>query len=233
MLFAFIDESYTADRYYVAAIVVDSRDLTGIRDALNDARRYASGFGVIKENVEYHAHSIMTGSDGWQPIKGQTRAAIAIYADVLRRLAGLPLKLIVRGVDIGRLNARYRYPEPPHQVTLRHLLEQVNDYAWHAQDVVTVIADEIADQADHAIRAERYQTTGTGGFRSSKLQQIEMPIVFGPSHQSPGIQAVDLAVYLFRRLDAHTEKTARTAAKVTELWRTLDPLKHHIKRWDP
>ncbi len=233
VLYAFIDESYTADRYYVAAIIVDEKHLAEVREALAAARGYAAGFGVTTEGIEYHAHSIMTGCDGWEPVKGKPRAAIAIYGDVLRRLSGLPVKLIVRGVDVARLNARYRYPEAPYAVALRHLLEQIDLYARRAKDVAVIIADEIQGQASHIAQTMTYQVKGTGGYKPSKLQQIEMPIHYGKSHESPGLQSVDLAVYLYRRLDAHVETNRRTAAKVAELWESLAPIRYHVWRWDP
>ena len=233
MLYAFIDESYTADRYYVAAIVVREQNLARTRNALRDARIYAAGFGVTTEDIEYHAHSIMTGCDGWEPIKGQTRSSIAIYKDVLRRMGSLPVKLIIRGVDIPRLNARYRYPQAPHEVTLRHLLEQIDKFAEEVGDVVTVIADEVQGQAQHVARAMNYQEDGTGGYQPRHLRQIQMPIVFGASHESPGVQLADLAAYLYRRLDAHKETHTRTAIQVQEMWASLAGIRHHVWRWDP
>lgn len=233
MLYAFIDESYTADRYYVAAVLVREQNLALVRNALRDARTYAAGFGVTAEGIEYHAHSIMTGRDGWEPIKGQTRSSIAIYRDVLRRIGGLPVKLIIRGVDIQRLNARYRYPEAPHEVTLRHLLEQIDIFAEGVGDVVTVIADEVQGQTEHVANAMRYQNAGTGGFASRHLRQIQMPIVFGESHESPGVQLADLTAYLYRRLDAHKESHARTAQQVQAMWQSLGSTRHHVWRWDP
>lgn len=233
MLYAFIDESYTAERYYVGAIIVREENLAHIRDALSDARGYAAGFGVATQNVEFHAHSIMSGRDGWEAVRGKARAAIAIYTDVITRIAGLPVRLIVEGVDIKRLNARYRYPQPPHAVALRHLLEQIDLFAESKGDVVTVIADEVQNHTQHVADAMRYQVDGTGGFRPRTLRQIQMPIYFGSSEDSPGVQCADLTVYLFRRLDAHTERHERTARQVQAMWDALRPIRHHVRRWDP
>jgi hypothetical protein len=59
---------------------------------------------------------------------------------------------------------------------------------------VTVIADEIQDQADHIARAAWYQQNGTGGSRSSRLAQIQMPIVFGSSAESPARRSGGLPI---------------------------------------
>lgn len=58
---------------------------------------------------------------------------------------------------------------------------------------------------------------GTGGYLSSKLPSIEMPLKFASSKQSPGLQMADLVVYLHRRRDAHKETSVRTARAVEEL----------------
>ncbi|SFN65873.1 DUF3800 domain-containing protein [Mycetocola miduiensis] len=233
MLYAFLDESYTADRYYVGAIVVRTENLSDVSGALKASREYARGFGIDSPSVEFHAHEIMSGVGCWAPVRGKTRAALAIYGDALDRLAELPIKMIIRGVDVTRLNARYRYPYAPHRIALQHALEAVNEYAASVGDVVTVIADEVQGQAMHILQTAQYQVSGTGGYRSSKLVQIEMPIVFGKSSESPGVQSADLAVYLYRRLDAHVEKHERTRRAVERLWEKVQPIRHHVWRWDP
>ncbi|GAB2519345.1 DUF3800 domain-containing protein [Paramicrobacterium agarici] len=233
MLFAFLDESYTADRYYICGLIVDEKHIGDVAKALAEAREYARGFGVVAHNIEYHAHEIMSGRGGWSPIHGKVRSAIAIYKDALQRVANLPVKMIIRGVDVARLNARYRYPYPPHKIVLQHALEEINKYAALTGDVVTVIADEVQDQATHVMQASNYQVHGTGEYKSSKLVQIQMPIVFGSSAESPGVQCADLLVYLYRRLDAHTEQHARTRRAVEGLWETVRPIRHTVWRWDP
>lgn len=233
MLYEFLDESYTADRYYIGALIVEQQHLPELEAALSDARAYAKGFGIDTPDIEFHAHSMMTGRDGWEPVKGKARAAIAIYEYALRRIAELPVRMVIRGLDVERLNARYRYPYPPHRITLAHALEVVDDYAERRREMVTVIADEVQDQAEHIAQAARYQLTGTGGYLSRRLLQIEMPILFESSATSPGIQCADLIAYLYRRLDAHTETNPHALAAVERMWSTLQPIRHHVWRWDP
>ncbi|HEY4269066.1 MAG TPA: DUF3800 domain-containing protein [Galbitalea sp.] len=233
MLFAFIDESYTQDRYYVCAFVVHEDQLTPLAAAVKSAGVYAEGFGVVPGS-ELHAHDMMAGDGGWKAIRRVPSAAIAIYKRALQELVGIPTaKMFISGVDVVRLNARYSYPEPPHRVTLKYLLEAVDRYAVKVNEEVMVIADELPDQADHSRRAENYQIVGTGGYRSSKLATIQMPITFGSSADSPGLQAADLVVYLYRRYDAHTETDRRTAKAVAQMWEMLRPIWGHVRRWDP
>lgn len=231
VLFAFIDESYTKDRYYVAALVISVDDITQLSEVIKASATYARGFGV-PFGTEFHGHRIMSGRDGWESIRNKHRAAGQIYGHVLAGLAKLPAKVFIEGVDIARLNARYSYPDPPHLVCLRHVLEDVNNYAGTKSEDVIVICDQVTDQDSHARRFGIYQRIGTGGFRASKLGRIEQ-MMFADSADSPGLQAVDLAVYLFRRRDAHPTNDVRAQRLVDKLWRTLRPIVAKARRWDP
>ncbi|WP_374946519.1 DUF3800 domain-containing protein [Agreia sp.] len=232
MLYAFIDESYTDERYYVAAFVIDEADFAKLTNAIKSSAQYAEGFGVTP-GTEMHAYEMMSGRGGWEPLRGKTRAALAIYRNALKLIADLPGRMFIRGVDVTRLNARYSYPYPPHRICLQHVLEDVDEYAGRLGKQVVVIADEVQDQDAHAARAELYQTIGTGGYKSSRLSNISMPITFGSSAESPGLQTADLIVYLYRRLDAHVERDVRAKQAVERLWEILKPLRGVVWVWSP
>ena len=233
MLYAFIDESYTKDRYYLCAFVVPETQINALDDAVKRVKAYAEGFGVT-QNSELHAHEMMSGLGDWKAIRGKPRASLSIYKRALKEFVAIPgARMFIEGVDIPRLNARYRYPDPPHRVTLRYLLEAVDRHAVKAGEQVMIIADELPDQIDHGKRAAAYQIAGTGGYQPSKLTALHMPIWFGSSAQSPGLQVADLIVYLFRRKDAHAETDPRAERAVAELWETLRPIWAYVRRWDP
>ncbi|WP_179872656.1 DUF3800 domain-containing protein [Microcella indica] len=234
MLFAFVDESYTRDRYYIAAFVVNESQLLDLRAANRRALEYAAGFGVDPDSAELHGYEIMSGDKEWSPLRGKHRAAHAIYSRALREMGTLPrARAFVEGVDVARLNARYSYPEPPHRVVLRHLLEVLNSHARLTREEVLVIADEVPDQEDHARRMAAYQTVTTGGYKPSKLQHVQFPITFGRSVESPGLQAADLIAYLYRRLDAHKSSGPKAERTARALWADVAPLKPRCRRWDP
>lgn len=232
MLHAFIDESYTDDRYYLAAVIVPEESLYLLEEALQFTMAYAGTFGIA-ETTEFHAHSLMSGRDGWEPIAAQVRSKIAIYQRFLDELAGLPAAMIIRGVDVRRLNARYRYPDPPHQVALQHLLEQIDSYAKTHGEQVHVVADEVPEQKDHAARMLWYQAVGTPGYLSSHLTSITGNLEFLDSKHSAGLQAADAAAYVYRRYDAHTETNPKVRKAVVKLWDSLAPIRTHVWRWDP
>lgn len=231
MLFAFIDESYTQERYYVAAVVVDADDISKIAAGVSRAAEYAMGFGV-ELGTEFHAHSIMSGRDGWEPVQGKPRAAIAVLRRLLQELTEQPADVYIEGVDVPRLNARYRYPDPPHLVALRHVLEDIQQAATKRDESVVVICDEVTDQESHRKKFGEYQMIGTPGFRSTTLSRIEQ-FMFADSRQSPGLQMADAVAYLYRRRDAHLEASDRTKRAVDDLWGVLRPRVVKHRRWDP
>lgn len=231
MLFAFIDESYTDDRYWIAAVVIHVDHIGQLSDALAQSAHYASTFGVPL-GTEFHGHRIMNGLDGWESIHRKTRAAGQIYRHAARAIATTPARLYFEGVDISLLNRRYRYPDPPHLIVLRHVLERVNQYAASQRDTVVVICDEVQGSDDHARKFGEYKLIGTPGFRSSRLQSLEQ-IMFANSEQSPGLQAADLAVYLQRRVDAHVHRDERSRKLAASLLAEFNPIVKGQRRWDP
>ncbi|AMN72853.1 hypothetical protein BFF98_08080 [Corynebacterium pseudotuberculosis] len=52
-------------------------------------------------------------------------------------------RVYLEGVDVKRLNARYKYPDSPHEIALRHTLERVNEYCAIAGQMCKVIADTV------------------------------------------------------------------------------------------
>ena len=213
--------------------MLDETHLRALEAAITAAKAYAEGFGVSSD-AELHAYELMSGKGAWKPIRNAHRAAFAIYKHAIAELDAVPTaRMFIEGVDIPLLNKRYKYPYHPHRITLQHLLEAINEFAIREGERVVVIADEVQDQEAHRTRAENYQLVGTGGFKSSKLGRIDMPITFGSSARSPGLQASDLVIYLYRRIDAHTETDPRAAQSAKELWADLRPIWGNVRRWDP
>ncbi|AZZ57296.1 DUF3800 domain-containing protein [Rathayibacter iranicus] len=229
---AYLDESYTDERYYVAAFIIDDADLPALNAARARMSTFIEGFGVDSD-TELHAHSLMTGRDGFEPIARQVRARIRIYQQWMTELAALPAHVVVRGVDISRLNARYKYPDPPHQVALQHTLEATDRCARQHGKQVRIVADVVPGQVAHAENMVRYQHVGTPGYRSSKLTAVVPPLVFEDSARFPGLQAADAIAYIYRRLDAHVETDNRVGSAVDRLWSTLRDLVYEVWRWDP
>lgn len=141
----------TKDIYYIAAAIGSAEaweQVEGAFDAIKHTTAEAHGTPL---NAELHGHEIMGGEGEWAPLRGKHREAAGVYLAALRQARAAGISYLFRGVDINRLNARYRYPEQPHTVVLGHLLERLDDYARQSRepDQVIVVADEIATQEVH------------------------------------------------------------------------------------
>lgn len=141
--------------------------------------------------------------------------------------------MFIRGVNIPRLNQRYRYPDPPHQVALQHVLEQVDIHAQSVGKIVHVYGDEVPDQERHANTMELYSKIGTPGFRYSTLDSIQHPIQSRPSCDLPGLQAADLVVYLYRRMFFHDHKDVRSRKATRKIWSIIAPSVVYRNHWVP
>lgn len=235
MLLAYVDESYDRDFYYIAAAIAPQDVWDELESALDQVRARTAEQHGLPADVELHGHEIMGGKGEWRPLRGKHREAAGIYAAALTAARDAGVKYVFRGVDIGRLNARYKYPDQPHGVVLGHLLERVNDYARSSgePDQVVVVADEIATQEEHRRQFEGYRLSGTPGYRSSTLSRISSPINFASSKLTPGLQVVDLAAYLHHRRSTVVETHRAARATVRRLSALVDAITVHNLTWEP
>lgn len=235
MLIAYIDESYTRDRYFLGAAIAEQETWDGVEDSLDRLRRFNHERHGTPRDAELHGHPLMGGQGDWAALRGQHREAAAIYRSALSAAADLGVKFLFRGVDVARLNARYSYPHPPHQIVLQHLLERINDHcaAITATEECIVVADQVPDQENHQKRVEQYQRVGTPGYRASVLEKISQPIQFGDSSLVGGLQIADLAVYLHRRREVMTMTDGRALKAQEKIWQVIAPQVVHMHEWRP
>lgn len=235
VLYAFLDESYQRDHYYVGGVLATSQQLAVLENSLEDWRseELVTKYG-IDPDTEFHGHRLMQGRDPWQCLHGQVHEAVWVYREFLKRVVASGALVYMEGVDVARLNARYRYPDPPYEIALRHLLEKVNAQADLMKDEVYVVADNIEDQALYSAAIEGYTRTGTPGYKSSTLQRIQQPIRFRDSHTEMGLQAADMVVYLMRRfLEPEAGQHARAKRAARSLYGTLLPAVVSCRKWRP
>lgn len=235
MLVAFIDESYPnlKDKYFVGAVVVDMVALFDLNQGFRDAVSYANNAFGVDAAAELHGHEIMQQRKHWTPLAGKVRAAVKVYKKGLSAISASGAKIFLEGVDVTRLHERYKRPDDPHEVALRHVLERVDDYARLRARKVLVVADVVPGQANHAAILELFSKIGTPGYRSSMLEQVIHPVRFDDSSLHFGLQAADLAVYLYRRMNCVTETSPAAEKSVREMWGTLLPSLYHARLWVP
>ncbi|WP_165367483.1 DUF3800 domain-containing protein [Phytoactinopolyspora endophytica] len=231
----YLDESYSRHHYYIAALCCPDGQAQSLATALDDVVADASrNFGVAL-HAELHGHAISSASDAWFCMKRQVRARIRIYERAMRVIGEHDVSVILRGVDVARLNARYRDAARPHGVVLQHVMERVNAYARSCDPMqrVLLIADEIDGQDTYRQNLWDYRRAGTPGYRSSKLEQIVDTIHFAPSHASRLIQAVDLVAYMHHRRMSVIEADHRAVLANQQIWNRISHRVVHEWEWVP
>ncbi|XVU26266.1 DUF3800 domain-containing protein [Actinoplanes sp. CA-054009] len=222
MLLAYVDESYSDDWYYMAAMLCDGSGAQALTSALDAVVASAvKDFGV-PEDAELHGYELFNGKGWWKGIP--VRARIAVYNKAFAAISEHCTALVLRGMNVAGQRRRYVAPHPPHQVVLRHLLERIDECAEQHDQYVLVIADEVGEQSKH--RADLHG-------RRWRLPRIVDTIHFAPSSASRLVQAIDLVVFLYRRTQTHTETDERAARANAALWARVAPKVSHQHCWYP
>lgn len=203
MFLAYIDESYSSSHYFIAALLVPEDKALNLAGALDEVVANASrNFGTTG-TAELHGHRLFQGQEDWEPLRFMPRARIGIYHQAFTSIAANEVKIILRGIEIHAGNRSKSPQVRPHSTVLKHILQQVNDFAVRTKQWALVIADEIDNQDSHRKNLRVLQTRKDRAERSSSLSRIVDTIHFAPSHSSRLIQASDLVVYLHRRIQIH------------------------------
>ena len=235
MLIAYVDESYDRDYYFIGVALATIEQWEAVSARFDAIRRRTAVEHGTAESIEFHGHELMGGSGPWRNLRGRHREAAGVSMAVLEATRACGVRYLFRGVDVARLNARFRYPRTPHAVVFGHVLEQIDRYvaANDCSEQAIVVADQITAQAEHQRAFAGYQEFGTGGEASSRLPWISAPINFASSALSDGLQAIDMAVYVhFRRqrIDNPHPAAART---LDRQWRLIAPAVAHQENWVP
>lgn len=231
VLLAYVDESYTDDHFFLGAVVVDGESAARLEGELNEiVSSYAGQFGLTSD-TELHGYELFQGEKGWSAVP--TRARINIHRRAMHAIGASGARIVLRGMDCKRQRERYRYPSPPHEVVLGHMLERINRVARDRRDWALVVADEVHNDERHRTNFRDFRRTGTPGYRSSTLPRLLDTLHFGPSHFSRGLQAADLVTYMHRRRQCHTETDARAERANEQIWSGVTHAVEHSGYWRP
>lgn len=234
MLLAYLDESYTADFYYMAALVVPQAAVAPLGDALDAIVMKASTtYEGLDPRAEFHANALLAGKGDWKPLRDVMRARLGIYEDVIQTIVDYEASVILRGVDRRRLVARYPKPVHPHSIVLNHLIERVDEYAKKRNDLAILFADEVDQQDVHRRQLWHCQRNGTWGYRGHPITHVIDTMYFAPSHASRLLQAADMVAHLYRRRQCHVETDPRSERAWASLWERLEPAVTHSRCWRP
>lgn len=234
MLLAYVDESYTATHYWIAALVCPEDTIAPLGQALDAVvEKAASTYQGISTRAELHGHRLFHGADDWAILKPMPRARIGVYNGALKAIGRSGSSIIIRGVHRKRLINRYTHPHHPHAVVLEHLLERVDEHAAVKNEHALVIADEV-DQADQYRRALWFsQKYATSGYRSRQLSRVVDTLHFAPSEASRLVQAADLIAFMHTRITSGVDNDPRAVRANDALWARVAGNVTHSRCWCP
>jgi Protein of unknown function (DUF3800) len=216
VLLAYVDESYTRDRYYIAAVLVPDTRAAPLTRALDQVVARAADAGGVSPDAELHGHDIFQARGDWARWATKLRARISVYHDAFAAIADHGARVIIEAVDIAALRARFG-TAPPHSFVLLFLLERIDRHAAEHGEVALVIADEISGQTGHRRDLRLYQRHLPWGDR------IVDTLHFAPSSSSRLLQAADLVVFFARRVKTHRDADERAARANQALWARIAP----------
>jgi hypothetical protein len=231
LVLAYVDESYTTDRFYLGAVIVDGAAGKQIDASLSAIMKdYEGQFGLTAA-TEMHGNPMFQGKGEWANVP--TRVRINMYTRAMAAVGSSGAQIILRGMNVRRQRERYVTAHPPHEVVLGHLLERVNGYARVNNSHALVLADEVHTMERHRTNFRAFRAEGTPGYRPSTLQQLIDTIHFAPSYHSRLLQAADLVTFMHRRRCTHTERDARAQVANDAIWAHVEPAIFHELCWEP
>lgn len=232
---AYLDESQRKDFYFVGAALGRRSAWETVSERLGALRASAARVYGTAHDVEFHGQPLMNGRGGWEPLRGRHRETGNTYLRALSAIDGLEIRFVFCGVDVRRLNARYRYPWHPHTVCMTHALERIDSFCDdNLLGRVDVVADESSEEHELQMRLVQNHAVGTGGFRPSRLGWINAPMDFRGSADTDGLQVVDLALYLTQRAFHYPVEANRKAdATRRRLLAKIEPLTIESRVWRP
>ena len=232
MLLAYLDESSSATRYYIGALMVDESAALPLIEALDKIMNdTAAAYPQLDPGTELHAHELVNSKGKWGPMKNLLRVRIKVFELVLRAIVQHGAHLIVEGIDVTRLHERYASPDNPHTLALMFITERENEYAQACDQRALMIADEVDHRDEHRRNLWVAQRSGTWGYRAQKIDRVVDTLHFAPSHTSRLLQAADVATFLYRRRATHTEADPPAEREWARLYEILRPAIARARCW--
>ncbi|MCI2421072.1 DUF3800 domain-containing protein [Saccharopolyspora sp. K220] len=235
MLLCYLDESFTRDHYYIAAMICPEDQALSLEAALDAVvLRAAESFAGVSTSAELHGYDILQGRRDWLPLAKMPRARINVYDQALVAISQHQVQVVIEGIHpTSRLRSR-----DPHSMLMSWILERIDEYASRRGLLALVIADEPGQrdqQGEYRADLGSYRATGTGGWKARKITRIVDTLHFAPSRSSRLVQAADLLAFLYhRRATKRADVADPREIRVNDLlWGHLDGVVHNVHVWQP
>lgn len=231
---ACLDESYQSTSwYFVAACLGSQMQMRNLDHLLQEVSQQ-----LIEHDIdpwlEFHGYEIFQGEGEWSFLKKRQRQRILVYTLVLKALANSGCTVWISGVETLGLRRKYGdWAYHPHEVALHNLLDSIDTRHNPQNAQIQVIADNVSEKALREARMANFKANGTMGHGNQSLRRIKMPFTWLESANHSGLQAVDMALYIFQRHHSKADKDARAARAVSELMEILKPIIRRERLWMP
>ncbi|MFD9775034.1 DUF3800 domain-containing protein [[Kitasatospora] papulosa] len=235
MFLTYVDESHSRGIYFLGALMCPESEAIPLAEALDDVVEKAmDDHGGFRPETELHGYDIFQGKKDFAHLASKPRARIGIYAGALQAIADHDVKIILRGVNVTRLERRYGpNHDEPHSIVLTHLLERVDMLAERKDELALIIADECDGQEQYRNDLRVYRRAGTWGYRSRKITRVVDTMHFASSAASRLLQAADLVTFLHHRIQTGAGADPRAKRANEGLWSRVAPKVHHQGTWMP
>ncbi|WP_181135062.1 DUF3800 domain-containing protein [Rathayibacter sp. AY1C9] len=223
MLRAFVDESERDEAFYFLGSIVCSIEqeqfLTERLDAI--MAKHAATADGLEPDTEFHGSTMMRASEEpWRSVP--LRLRFRIYEEALEAIRDSGASIYIEGVDVvGQAARGYPVLTPARELAFSHLFEQING-CWSVDEPpIKIIADDHHTAEISRSNFRSYQSTGTYGYRSSKLPHVDPSIDFIDSSTSRALQCADLLTYLYNRISTVNETDKRAHDQKWNMWRIV------------
>lgn len=217
MLLAYIDESYTNQEYWFGAVLIPGDADANLQRAILEIPPRYVHHGV-DPSAEVHGYPLWNGMECWSGLEPRLRE------DVMRRaLREIPRAGgAVAFVGLDRTAAsQFETLNVARSATIDLLLDCLEDYCAERAERCLLLFDEETSTSDELfdrVHMHHREILLTG----DDPMIIERPVSV-PSHDTPGVQIADVAVYLHARASRGAESDARAQVVRDRLARIVAP----------
>jgi hypothetical protein len=183
---------------------------------------------------EFHGYELFHGEGDWLHLKEKRKLRVKVYELFLMALVGSGCTIWISGVETSGLARKYGANAfHPHEVALHNLLDSIDSRLQPAKVKVQVIADNLPEKNLREARMKAFKANGTMGTGNKSLNRIEMPFMWEESGRHIGLQAVDMALFIFQRHHCRVDNDVRAKRAVEDLVAIIRPIMKRERLWAP
>jgi hypothetical protein len=219
MFLGYLDESYAVgDHYSLGLLLVPEQHVAELNAGLRAIAGEMALPAGLGQAPELHGHDVLQGAGEFRGVDIDLR--FAAYWDTLSRIAAVQPILII--IEVPWVAAAGRADLAHHRLQGVEALLEMAEATCIAEDArVLIVADReegTEPAVDQALDALQQRCAATG-----QTCRILERVLFQDSHKWPGIQACDMALYIFERRKGDGARDPRATRKNRRLWELIQP----------